>query len=120
MHVLFGPRATAFSGLFAGKSCPDRFVIHGVDAGQWCHRGPCRLQRIGLTVSPPLLFSATHLLVLFVRPNLSNKSALPFESVVKEILRHILPWVCAEAFARGLIERQDRQHVRKSENVFAP
>jgi hypothetical protein len=81
----------------------DRLVVHAVDARQWCHRGPCRLQRIGLTVSPPLLFSATHLLAFFVRPfvrsNLSNKSALPFESVVKEILRHILPWVCAEAFA---------------------
>ena len=93
-------------------------------AGQRRHRGPCCLQRIGLTVSPHLLFFATHLLVLLVRPfmraNLSNKSMLPFEFRFEEILRHILPRVCAEAFARGLVERQDRQHVRKGEYVFAP
>jgi len=58
MHLLFGPRATAFSGLFAGKCYTDRLVVHAVDAGQWCHRGPCRLQRIGLTVSPPLIYSS--------------------------------------------------------------
>ena len=103
MHVLFGPRATAFSGLFAGKCYTDRLVVHAVDAGQWCHRGPCRLQRIGLTVSPYLLFTASQLLLPlvppFVRPNLSNKSTLLFAPRFEEILRHILPWVCAEAFA---------------------
>ena len=55
-----------------------------------------------------------------VWPNHSNKSTLPFEPGFEEILRHILPRVFAEAFARGLVECQDRQHVRKGKHVFAP
>jgi len=32
MHVSFGPRATAFSGLFAGKCYSDRLVVDAVDS----------------------------------------------------------------------------------------